>query len=115
MPITEMRVIKMPSYPNMVDKLNNVGGFYGIDPGIDTFFYDFLSSIEDSKKISPRGLVILWELAKRDALGSYPIHVRKVISDHFENVIDIITPDLEIAKQAKALMSKVRNGQKKRK
>lgn len=101
-----MKMAKMPSREEMIQKLDEAG-IYGITPKSDQFFDAFVRAVAESKKIGP-GLVMAWEFVNYNTLRDYPPEVQALMSMWFDTVIDIVTPDPEVAEQAKSFMREAR-------
>jgi hypothetical protein len=56
-----------------------------------------------------------WELASYDTLRDYPPQVQAIMSMYFDRVVDTVTPDTEVASQAKEFMKQVRDEARKAK
>ena len=102
----EMKVAKMPGRDDMIGKLKDAG-IYGMTPQSDRMFDNFVGSVADSEKVGP-GLAMAWELASYDTLRDYPPQVQAIMSMYFDRVVDTVTPDPEVAEEAKKFMQEVR-------
>jgi len=105
------KVAKMPDVQQMEQKLTEVG-LLGISEQSDRVFKRFASSVAGSEKVGA-GLAMAWELANYDELKDYPPQVQALMSMYFNKTVDTVTPDPEVAQQAKQFMAEVRNEAKK--
>lgn len=99
------KFVVMPRAEEMKEKLRAIG-IYGVTPQADTFFDNFIGQIAESEKVGA-GLYTAWELAQYDTLRDYPVQIRVVLNIGFERIIDTITPDPEVATQAKEFRQQV--------
>lgn len=108
-----MKVAQMPGRDQMIGKLKEAG-IYGMTPQSDRMFDAFVGSVADSEKVGA-GLAMAWELASYDTLRDYPPQVQGIMSMYFDRVIETVTPDAEVAAQAKQFMQEVREEARKAK
>lgn len=101
----ERKVVLMPKREEMTKRLQEEG-LLGIDSQADRFYGRFVDIVADSKKAGA-GLNMAWELSGYDTLRDYPPMVRAVIDMYFDDVIDTVTPDLDVANQAKEFRKKM--------
>ncbi len=106
------KVAKMPARDDMLGKLKDAG-LTGMTPQSDKFFERFVESVADSEKVGA-GLNMAWELAMYDTLNDYPPVVRAAVGMSFNRAIDAVTPDPEVAKQAKEFREMVMAEMKKK-
>lgn len=94
------KVVMMPKAEEMAAKLREAG-LYGVTPQTDEFYNSFISSVADSEKVGA-GLNMAWELSLYDWMqqGMPPV-MRGLMSMSFDRAIDAVTPDPEVATQAK--------------
>lgn len=100
----QQKMVRMPSREEILQRLP--AGTLGITPQTDAFYMNFVDSIADSEKVGG-GLNMAWELAGYDTLRGYPAIVRAGVNISFDRVVDAITPDSEVAEQAKEFRKKV--------
>ena len=107
------QVVRMPQAGEMVVKLREAG-LYGVTPQTDEFYDMFIRAVADNEKVGA-GLCIAWELSLYDWMqqGMPPI-MRGLVGMSFDKVIDAVTPDLEVATQAKEFMQRARDEARKR-
>jgi hypothetical protein len=101
----EPKVVQMPSREEMVQKLQEIG-LYGTAPQTDAFFNNFVGQLAGSEKAG-MALQMAWELATYDTMMSLPPVVRVVLNIGFNRVVDAVTPDPEVAEDAKAFRQQV--------
>lgn len=100
----QQKVVRMPSREEILQRLP--AGTLGITPQTDAFYMNFVDSIADSEKVG-MGLNMAWELADYNTLRAYPAVIRAFVKMGFDRVVDAITPDPEVAEQAKEFRKKV--------
>ncbi|MEK7504107.1 MAG: hypothetical protein AAB550_01200 [Patescibacteria group bacterium] len=93
------KVVTMPTFDAMSKKLEE-NGLLGQEPVIDDFMKKFANSVADSEKVG-MGLNMAWELAKYDCFKEYPPIIAGLADMYYDRVIDAVTPDPEVATQAK--------------
>lgn len=102
-PITTERgsekVVKMPTFEEMTIKLEE-RHLLGDEPTMDSFLKRFVGGVANSNKVG-MGLNLAWELAKYDSFQGYPPMIAALADMNFDDVIDAVTPDSEVATQAK--------------
>lgn len=101
----EPKVVKMPPAEVILQKIQSTE-LYGLTPQTDAFF-DSLVGHTANRELVGMGLVMSWEMAAYDTLRPYPRVVRALVDMDFDKVIDAITPDIEVAKDAKEFRKKV--------
>jgi len=99
------KVVQMPPQEEILRKLQDAG-LYGLTSQTDTFFQRFSEQAADHEIVGA-GLNMAWELAGYDTLRQYPSVVRAAVNAGFDRAVDAITPDPEVAEQAKAFRRKV--------
>ena len=103
--VTALRRVEMPSKAAMLLALAGCDA-YQQSATSDTFFEIFADSIADSNR-NALGLNMAWDIALykfKERSPSFPDEIDAIVADiniHFDPVIDAITPDVEVAKQAK--------------
>lgn len=100
----EQKVVMMPKLEVMEQKLHEAK-VLGIAPQTDKFYKHFAASVADSQKVGS-GLSLAWDLASYDTLSDLPPAVQIVVDMNFDDVIDAVTPDKEVATQAKEFRKK---------
>lgn len=100
------KVVRMPDAQQIEQKLKDAG-LIGATPQGDRVYKRFAQSVGGSEKVGP-GLAMAWELANYDELKDYPPQVMGIMSMFFDKVVDTVTPDPEVAQQAKDFMKEVR-------
>ena len=105
------KVVKMPGHDEMMRKLKDKR-IVGMTPQSDRVYERFVSSVADSEMVG-QGLTLAWELALHNELKNYPQPVYAAMSLWFEPTIDAVTPDTDVASQAKEFMSKVKEAARK--
>lgn len=100
-PAEKLKAVQMPPRDIILQKLREIG-VYGVTPQTDEFYDEFVKSAAD-REIYGGGLNMAWVLASIDTLGPYSA----IVNGDFEEVIDAITPDPEVAEQAKEFRRKV--------
>lgn len=93
------RSVMMPTREVMVEKLQQAR-LLGMTPQSDKFFNQHVDSIANSPKVAA-GLNLAWELVMYDTLNDYPAVIQAAMSLYYDDVVDAITPDSEVASQAK--------------
>ena len=100
----QSKVVRMPSREEMLKRLP--AGTLGVTPETDAFYTRFVDSVADSEKVGG-GLNMAWELAGYDTLrGQIPL-IKAVVDMNFDRVVDALTPDPEVAEEAKEFRKKV--------
>ena len=101
-------VVRMPQAEEMVAKLQEAG-LYGISPQTDEFYDMFIGVVADNEKFG-EGLTLAWELSLYDWMqqGMPPV-MRGLVGMSFDRAIDAVTPDPEVASQAKEFMQRARD------
>ncbi len=99
------QIVRMPQASEMVAKLTEAG-LYGISPQTDEFYNAFIGAVADEEKVGA-GLTLAWELSLYDWMhqGMPPV-MRGLVGMNFDRAIDAVTPDPEVATQAKELMQR---------
>jgi hypothetical protein len=105
------KAVKMPTREQMTEKMKE-GNFLGMSSQTDAFYNRFIDSVADSKKVGA-GLNRVWELAKYETLRDYPPALKVLIDMDYEDVIDAVTPDPEVATRAKEARRKMLEEMKK--
>jgi hypothetical protein len=100
------KAVTMPEAQQMEQKLTEAG-LIGMTEQSDRVFKRFVSSVAGSEKVGA-GLAMAWSLANYDELKDYPPQVQAIMGMYFDKVVDTVTPDPEVAQQAKGFMAKVR-------
>ena len=95
----EDKIVRMPEREIILRKLQDIG-LLGVS-GQTNIFYQTLAERLSDREIVGVGLNLTWELVGHDTLGDYPPLVRAAVGLNFNNVIDAITPDSEVAAAAK--------------
>lgn len=101
----QMKAVEMPQREEALRRLQEAG-ILGVTPQTDEFYSRFINSIAGTSKVGA-GLNMAWELAGYDTLRAYPSIMRAAVNMNFDRVVDIITPDPEVAEQAKEFRKKV--------
>ncbi len=109
----EPKFIKMPEKNEMLGKLKEAG-LMGISPQSDEFFGHFVDSVAGDEKVGA-GLTMAWALTEYDVLKDYPPVLKGLMNHWFEKVIDTVTPDKEVAGDAKKMMQEAREAASKKK
>ena len=91
--------IIMPERAEMVEKLREAN-VYGIAPQTDEFFDSLIRKLAGSSKVG-QGLAIAWVQSEYDVLRNLPPVMTPLVRMRFNDVIDAITPDAEVAQDAK--------------
>ncbi|HKC14634.1 MAG TPA: hypothetical protein VKC89_01560 [Patescibacteria group bacterium] len=99
------KVVKMPTAEIVSQKIQSTG-LYGVVPQVDGF-YDSLVKYTANRELVGMGLVMSWEMAGYDTLREYPEAMGFLVDMSFDKVIDAITPDAEVAQDAKEFRKKV--------
>lgn len=99
------KVVHMPSKEDILQRLRTTG-LYGVTPRTDIFFDRFIGQVADSEIVGA-GLNVAWELASYDTLRAYPPIMRTAVGLSFNRVIDAITPEPEVADDAKAFRQQI--------
>lgn len=94
------KVVKMPDAEELLKRIPD--GTFGLTEQTDAFYRRFAESIGGSEKVGA-GLNMAWELASYDTLRSYPAIMRAMVNMNFDKVVDAVTPDPEVAEQAKRI------------
>lgn len=112
---TAEKVVIMPEAQQMEQKLTEAG-LLGMTEQTDRVFKKFVSKVAGSEKVGV-GLAMAWTLASydelKDELKDCPPPVQAITSMYYDNVVDTVTPDLEVANQAKEFMAKAREESRK--
>ena len=103
-PAGEKRVM-MPSAEEMTAKLAEVG-LIGKDPQTDKFYADFLKRVSGSEKVAA-GLNLAWEVSLSLVMKDYPSIFTAELNLAYDQAIDTVTPDEEVAQEAKNIRMKV--------
>lgn len=98
-------VATLPGREEMV-KLLKEAGVYGTTPQTDRMYDSFIEKVAGSEKVGA-GLVMAWELAKYDTLRDYPPMIGMLVDMSFDQVVDAVSPNPELAQQAKAFRDQV--------
>lgn len=101
----EPKAVQMPSREEMLQRLQDTG-LYGVTPQTDAFYHRFVDQVAGSEIVGI-GLNMAWELAGYDTLRPYPAMVRAAVDLGFNRIIDAVTPDAEVADEAKAFRQKI--------
>lgn len=99
------KVVRMPTFEEMTRKLEE-SRLLGDEPTMDSFLKKFVGSVANSGKVA-MGLNLAWELAKHDSFQGYPPMIAALADMNYDAVIDAVTPDPEVATQAKDYHKKV--------
>lgn len=97
----QMKKVIMPSQEIMITKLREAK-LFGQETKMDEF-YEHLTKSLSNRGIVSVGLMVAWELTGADVFTGYPPMVKVVMDEFFNDAIDAITPDPEVATQAKQL------------
>lgn len=97
----KMKAVRMSSREVMLQKLQEAK-LLGLSVQTDTFFERLVESLADSQKVAP-GLNLAWELIMDDTLGDYPLAIRAALDLYFDETMDAIIPDPEVANQTKEI------------
>jgi hypothetical protein len=93
------KTVQMPPREDMVGRLEEVG-VLGVSPHADRFYTAFVNDVADKEIVGP-GLHMSWTLATADTLSDLPPIIGIQIGMEFDRVVEAVTPDLEVARQAK--------------
>ena len=104
-PKDEPKAVQMPTREEMLQRLQ-AAGVYGITPQTDAFYDQFIKYTSDHQ-LNGMGLTNSWEFASYDTLRQYSPFIRTDIGAGFDTVIDAVTPDDEVANDAKEFRKKV--------
>jgi len=104
-PIKEPKFVQMPDHEAIMRKLQDIKAL-GISPETNSFYGRFAKSLSE-REVVGAGLYVAWELAQADTMAQYPPVVRSAVNMSFDRVIDAITPDPEVAEDAKEFRKKV--------
>ena len=92
----------MPPKEEMLEKLKEIG-ILGQTPQTDAFYADFVNKVAGQERVG-NGLALAWTLAEYDKLRDFPSIVAAIVRENFDDVIDAVTPDLQVAADAKQIM-----------
>jgi hypothetical protein len=104
-------VATLPDREEMV-RLLKEAGVYGTTPQTDRMYDSFIEKVAGSEKVG-MGLVMAWELAKYDTLQGYPPMLGVLVDMNFDQVVDAVSPNPELANEAKAFRNQVQQESKK--
>jgi hypothetical protein len=104
-------VATLPSKEEMT-RLLKEAGIYGTTPQTDRMYDSFIEKVAGSEKVG-MGLVMAWELAKYDTLQGYPPMIAVLVDMNFDQVVDAVSPNPELANEAKMFKNKVQEAAKK--
>ena len=101
------KAITMPGREEMLKKLKEAK-LLGTTPQTDEFYEHFVNSVAGQEKVGA-GLSIAWVLTEYDVLKEYPPIMQGLMNMSFERAIDAVTPDKEVARDAKEIMQRARD------
>ena len=93
------KVVNMPTVEEMTKKLEE-NRLLGGEPIINSFLGKFVGRVANSRKAGT-DLNMAWELAKYGSFQSYSPMIAALADMNYDAVIDAVTPDPEVATQAK--------------
>ena len=102
----EPKFVQMPQKEEMLKKLKEIG-ILGQTSQNDRFYKDFVDKVAGQEKVG-NGLALAWTLAEYDNLREFPPIVAAIVRENFDDVIDAVTPDLQVAADAKQIMEEFR-------
>lgn len=103
--IPAIKATMMPNQEEMITRLEGTG-VLGVTPQTDAFYRNFVDQVADTQKAGA-GLHMAWTLASYDTLRDLPPVISAVVDMNFDRVVDAVTPDLEVADQAKQFRQEV--------
>lgn len=92
-------VVTMPDREVIVRKMQELG-VLGISEQTNGFFYR-LAEILDRAQLNGAGLTLIWETSIHESLSGLPPVTRSAVGMDFDRIVDAITPDAEVADNAK--------------
>lgn len=101
----KQKIVKMPEREVIMRKLQD-SGVLGISEQTNSFFGKLAETLGD-REIVGAGINLTWELTKYDTMRDYPPIVQAGLDISFDRVIDAITPDPEVAEEAKEARRKI--------
>src|SRR4051812_46362076 len=91
------KACQMPDVPELTERIRNA---VVLEERVLSFYDMFINTVAGRSQ-SGRGLLNAWEFSSAVALESYHPTVRAIVSGDFNDVMDAIVPDPEVAEQAK--------------
>lgn len=95
----QYKTVNMPNREILVRKLHE-GGVLGISDQTDSFFNSFANWVSGGE-VSAEGIVNSWYLTMASTLADQAPVVQNAVDMYFDRTVDLITPDPEVAQQAK--------------